>query len=78
MTSHPHKPTGVLRKWQRSGPGIRGFIHESDIWDEGQEGFLFPGKMIDCSTFYRFEMGTQWYKLPKDEEELEKNGDPSS
>lgn len=68
MTSPQQMITGVLRKWQRSGPGIRGYVYESDIWDDGEEAFLFPGEMVESVNFYLWVMNTQTYKLPKDEE----------
>lgn len=68
MTSPSRMITGVLRKWQRRGPGVQGFVYESEVWDDGDEAFLFPGKLVESVNFYLWVMGTQTYKLPKDEE----------
>ncbi len=69
MTSQRHTITGVLRKWRRKGErAVVGFVYESDIWEDGDEAALFPGDFIESVNFWLFQMGTQTYKLPKDEE----------
>lgn len=61
--------TGVLRKWRRrSDSSVVGYVYESDIWDEGEVAFLFPGEYVESVNFWLFNMGSQVYKLPKDEE----------
>lgn len=69
MTSQQQMITGVLRKWRRKeGSGVQGYVYESDIWDDGEQAFLYPGHFIESVSFYLFCMGPQTYKLPKDEE----------
>lgn len=73
--------TGELRRWRRKGTdGVQGYVFQSDIWDEGDDAYLYPGKFIECGGFYLFYMGIQVYKLPKDEEIKDESGgiDPSS
>ncbi len=68
MISPQQTITGVLRKWRRRGSGVEGFVYESDIWDDGEKAWLFPGAFVVSVNFWLFVMNTQTYKLPKDEE----------
>ena len=60
--------TGVLRKWRRDIDGASGYVHESDIWDEGEFAEFEGGQFVESSLFFLYVVGLQVYKLPKDEE----------
>lgn len=71
--------TGELRKWRREEfDHVSGYVHQSDIWDEGEYAHLGPGKLIESGGFYLFYMGVQVYKLPKDEEIMNGRGNAYS
>lgn len=78
MTFRQPMITGVLRKWRRPAKDtVVGYVYESDIWEDGELATLFPGTFIESTNFYLFNMGSQVYKLPKDEEMLNGGGDVS-
>lgn len=76
MTFRQPTITGVLKKWRRSAKMcVIGYVYESDIWDDGEEACLFPGTFIESANFFLFNMGSQVYKLPKEEEMKDEGGD---
>jgi hypothetical protein len=74
MTFRQPTITGVLRKWRRLGKGcVSGYVYESDIWDEGEPAYLELGTFIESANYFLFNMGSQVYKLPKEEEVKDDN-----
>lgn len=69
MTYARQTITGELRKWHSPRLNfVKGYVYDSDIWDEGEEAYMGPGTFIESALFYLFVYGNQVYKCPKDEQ----------